>query len=240
MRTTSLRISSALKDTTGGTVNDMVWRCAGGLRQYLLAHDALPDVHCGPWFRCRSAPVRRTTRGPTGCRLWSPICPPIVPIRSNGLPGAARRCGRQASLDLVPADDVVDITQFSAPGSRPPRCDSPRGSARPTAIAQPFNLVTPNVPGPVSRCIWRGPTVPPVSGVDRHRRAGTQYHGRQLLRTGSTSASSSTAIWYPTCRSRRPAHRRDGRLFDASGAEWVQPPQPAHPRRGRVGRGRLR
>ena len=25
-----------------------------------------------------------------------------------------------------------------------------------------------------------------------------------------------------------------GRLFEASGAEWVQPPQPAHPRRGRM------
>ena len=25
-----------------------------------------------------------------------------------------------------------------------------------------------------------------------------------------------------------------GRLFDATGAEWAQPPQPAHPRRGRV------
>jgi diacylglycerol O-acyltransferase / wax synthase len=27
-----------------------------------------------------------------------------------------------------------------------------------------------------------------------------------------------------------------GRLFEASGAEWVQSPQPPHPRRGRVRR----
>ena len=44
MRTTSLENIKRLKAATGATVNDIVMAiCAGGLREYLLAHDALPD-----------------------------------------------------------------------------------------------------------------------------------------------------------------------------------------------------
>src|SRR6478609_10488958 len=44
MRTASLDNVKRLKDATGGTVNDIVMAiCAGGLRQYLLSHDALPE-----------------------------------------------------------------------------------------------------------------------------------------------------------------------------------------------------
>ena len=44
MRTASLPNIKRLKDATGGTVNDIVMAiCAGALREYLLAHDALPD-----------------------------------------------------------------------------------------------------------------------------------------------------------------------------------------------------
>ena len=35
-------------------------------------------VRCGRWCRCRSAPARKTTRGPTGCRPSSPICRPTA------------------------------------------------------------------------------------------------------------------------------------------------------------------
>ncbi len=44
MRTTSLANIKRIKEATGGTVNDVVMAiCAGGLREYLLRHDALPD-----------------------------------------------------------------------------------------------------------------------------------------------------------------------------------------------------
>ena len=44
IRTSSLSNIKAIKEATGGTVNDVVMAiCAGGLREYLLRHDALPD-----------------------------------------------------------------------------------------------------------------------------------------------------------------------------------------------------
>ncbi len=44
MRATSLENFKALMNSTGATVNDIVMAiCAGGLREYLLSHDALPD-----------------------------------------------------------------------------------------------------------------------------------------------------------------------------------------------------
>jgi diacylglycerol O-acyltransferase len=44
MRTASPENIKRLKQATGATVNDIVMAiCAGGLREYLLTHDALPD-----------------------------------------------------------------------------------------------------------------------------------------------------------------------------------------------------
>ena len=117
MRTASLPNIKRLKDATGGTVNDVVMAiCAGGLREYLLA----PRRTARPPAAGDGAGVDPHRRG------GRPVDQPGVGIVAD-LPTdcddpleRVARC-REAMLDakrqfeLVPADELVDITQFSSP-----------------------------------------------------------------------------------------------------------------------------
>ena len=104
-------------------------------------------------------------------------------------------------------------------------------------VAQPFNLVISNVPDPVSRCTLRGRSCShqfPVSIV-------TDGQGLNI-----TVASYLDRLDFGFIADRElvpdvwdlaDMHIAEiGRLFDASGADWAQPPQPAVPRRGPVKR----
>ena len=116
MRTTSLENIKWLKAVTGATVNDVVMAiCAGGLREYLLAHDALPD-------RPLRAMVPVSIRTGEEADPWTNRVSAIVadlPTDCDDPVERVARC-RQAMLDakrlldLVPANELVDLTQFSA------------------------------------------------------------------------------------------------------------------------------
>ena len=150
MRTASLPNIKRLKDATGGTVNDIVMAiCAGALREYLLAHDALPDrplramvpasIRTGeeddPWTNRVSALVVDL---PTDCE---------DPLERVARCRAAMLDAKRL-LDLVPADELVDMTQFSAPVLATSAVRLASRLRLADRVAQPFNLVISNVPGP--------------------------------------------------------------------------------------------
>ena len=150
MRTTSLNNVKRLKEATGGTVNDIVMAiCAGGLRQYLLAHDALPDrplramvpvsIRTGeeddPWTNRVSAIVADL---PTDCA--DPLervarCQQAMQnAKRTARPGAGRRARRPHQFSIpVLATSAVRLASRLRLADR---------------VAQPFNLVISNVPGP--------------------------------------------------------------------------------------------
>src|SRR5215204_4334153 len=113
--------------------------CAGGLREYLLRHDALPDrplramvpvsIRTGdesdPWTNRVSGIVAEL---PTDC------ADPVERVaRCREAMNAAKR-----QFELVPAEALVDLTQFSSPVLA-------TAAAR---VDPPVNLVISNVPGP--------------------------------------------------------------------------------------------
>jgi WS/DGAT/MGAT family acyltransferase len=150
MRTASLDDVRRVKNATGTTVNDIVMAvCAGGLRRYLLAHDALPDAplramipvsirtgdEADPWTNRVSAIVADL---PTNCD------DPLERIaRCRAAMNAAKR-----QFELVPAAALVDLTQFSPPvvATSAVRLASQLRLA--DRVKSPFNVVISNVPGP--------------------------------------------------------------------------------------------
>ncbi|CAN5609142.1 wax ester/triacylglycerol synthase family O-acyltransferase [soil metagenome] len=148
MRGTSLDNIKAIKNATGGTVNDVVMAiCAGALRQYLIEHDALPDkplramvpvsIRTGmeddPWTNRVSSIVADL---PTNC------ADPLERVaRCREAMVAAKR-----QFDLVPANTLSDIAQTASPvvATAALRLMS-RMAGR---INLPTNLTISNVPGP--------------------------------------------------------------------------------------------
>ena len=235
MRTTSLNNVKRLKEATGGTVNDIVMAvCAGGLRQYLLAHDALPDrplramvpvsIRTGeeedPWTNRVSAIVAEL---PTDC------ADPLERVA---------RC-RQAMLDakrtfeLVPANELVDVTRYSTPVLATSAVRLASRLRLADRIAQPFNLVISNVPGPREPLYFAGAQMLhqfPVSIV-------TDGQGLNITVVSYLDRLDFGFIvdreLVPDVWDLADMHVDEiERLFAASGAEWAEPPQPADPRRG--------
>ena len=237
MRTTSLENIKRLKAATGATVNDVVMAiCAGGLREYLLAHDALPD-------RPLRAMVPVSIRTGEEADPWTNRVSAIVadlPTDCDDPVERIARC-RQAMLDakrlldLVPANELVDLTQFSAPVLATAAVRLVSRLRLADRVAQPSNLVISNVPGPRQPLYFAGAQLChqfPVSIV-------TDGQGLNI-----TVASYLDRLDFgfivdrdlvPDVWELADLHIAEiGRLFDATGAEWAQPPQPAAPRRGPI------
>ena len=203
MRTTSLENIKRLKAATGATVNDVVMAiCAGGLREYLLAHDALPD-------RPLRAMVPVSIRTGEEADPWTNRVSAIVadlPTDCDDPVERVARC-RQAMLDakrlldLVPANELVDLTQFSAPVLATAAVRLVSRLRLADRVAQPFNLVISNVPGP------RQPLYLPGRSCVTSSRCRSSPTGRvstspsPVIWTGSTSVSSSIATSCQTCGS---------------------------------------
>jgi diacylglycerol O-acyltransferase len=238
MRSTSLENIKRLKNATGGTVNDIVMAiCAGGLRQYLLAHDALPDR---PLRAMVPVSIRTGEEADPWTNRVSAIFAELPTDCADPLERVAR-C-REAMLDakrlqnLVPADQLGDLAQFSAPvlSTSAMRLASRFGLAHRIA-ALPFNLVISNVPGPRQPLYFAGAQLChqfPVSIV-------TEGQGLNIT---VMSYLDRLDFGFVVDRELVPdvwdlvdMHIDEiGRLFEASGAEWAEAPQPAQPRRGRI------
>ena len=211
--------------------------CSGALRQYLLAHDALPDrplramvpvsIRTGeeedPWTNRVSAIFAEL---PTDCE--DPL-ERVARCRTAMLD--AKRL-----LDLVPADQLADLTQFSAPvlSTSATRLASRLGLAHRIA-ALPFNLVISNVPGPRQPLYFAGAQLChqfPVSIV-------TEGQGLNITVVSYLDRLDFGFVvdreLVPDVWDLADLHIDEiTRLFDASGAEWAEAPQPALPRRGPV------
>jgi diacylglycerol O-acyltransferase / wax synthase len=239
MRTTSLENIKALKNATGGTVNDIVMAiCAGGLRQYLLSHDALPD-------RPLRAMVPVSTRTGAEEDPWTNRVSGLIaelPTDCADPLERVARCGesmRQAkrTLDMVPADELTDLTQFSAPVLATSAVRLASRLRLADRFAPPFNLVISNVPGPREPLYFAGAQLChqfPVSIVtDGQGLNITVVSYLDRLDFGFVA----DRFLVPDVWDLADMHIDEiGRLFEASGAEWLQPGHPPHPRRGRVRR----
>ncbi|MEE6164049.1 MULTISPECIES: WS/DGAT/MGAT family O-acyltransferase [unclassified Mycolicibacterium] len=238
MRTTSLENIKRLKNATGGTVNDIVMAiCAGGLRQYLLAHDALPDR---PLRAMVPVSIRTGDEEDPWTNRVSAIFPELPTDCEDPLERVARcraaMLDAKRLLDLMPADQLGDLAQFSAPvlSTSAMRLASRFGLAHRIA-ATPFNLVISNVPGPRQPVYFAGAQL-------RHQFPVSIVTEGQGLNITVVSYLDRLDLGFVVDRELVPdvwdlvdMHIDEiGRLFAATGAEWAEEPQPAHPRRGRI------
>jgi hypothetical protein len=138
------------------------------------------------------------------------------------------------TLDMVPADELVDLTQFSTPVLATSAVRLASRLRLADRIAQPFNLVISNVPGPRQPVYFAGAQL-------RHQFPVSIVTDGQGLNITVVSYLDRLDFGFIVDRDLVPdvwdladMHIDEiGRLFEASGAEWVRPPQPPYPRRGR-------
>ena len=151
IRTSSLSNIKRIKEAANGTVNDVVMAiCAGGLRTYLMRHDALPD-------RPLRAMVPVSIRTGDETDPWTNRVSALVAELPTDEPDPLQRVARcraamqaaKRQFELVPAEALVDITQYSSPvlATAAIRLSSRLGVTQRVASI-PFNLTISNVPGP--------------------------------------------------------------------------------------------
>jgi diacylglycerol O-acyltransferase len=150
MRTASLDDVKCIKNVTGATVNDIVMAiCAGGLRQYLLAHDALPDA---PLRAMIPVSIRTGDEADPWTNRVSAIVTDLPTDSDDPLERIARcHAGMNAAkrqFELVPAEALADLTQFSPPVVATSAVRLASQVRLADRVASPVNVVISNVPGP--------------------------------------------------------------------------------------------
>jgi WS/DGAT/MGAT family acyltransferase len=237
MRTASLDNIKRLKTATGGTVNDVVMAiCAGGLREYLLIHDALPD-------RPLRAMVPVSIRTGDEADPWTNRVAAIVADLPTNCADPVERVARchQAMdkakhlFEVVPATELVDLTRYSAPVLATAAVRLASRLRLANRVTLPFNLVISNVPGPRQPLYFAGAKLRhqfPVSIV-------TDGLGLNITVVSYLDRIDFGFIvdreLVPDVWDLADLHIAEiSRLFDATSAEWAQPPQPHFPRRGPV------
>jgi diacylglycerol O-acyltransferase / wax synthase len=138
-----------IKAAAGCTVNDVVMAlCAGGLRRWLIDHDALP---AGPLVVAVPVSVRtEDQQGTHGNRVSSMLA--VLPTHLED-PADRLRVVHEAMRaakeqhQALPATLLADVTQFAMPALAG---QAARLAARLRLVERvsPFNLVVSNVPGP--------------------------------------------------------------------------------------------
>jgi diacylglycerol O-acyltransferase / wax synthase len=239
MRTTSLNNVKRLKAATGGTVNDIVLAiCAGGLREYLLTHDALPD-------RPLRAMVPVSVRTGDEDDPWTNRVSSIVIDLPTDCADPLERVARcreamldaKRRLDLVPADQLMDIAQFSTPVLATAALRLVSRLRLADRMAQPFNLLISNVPGSRQPLYFAGAqllnTFPVSIVADGQGLNITVASYLDRLDFGFIADRELVSDLWDLVD----MHVDEiGRLFAATGAEWAEPLQPAEPRRGQAKR----
>ena len=148
-RSVPLADVKAVKAALGLTLNDVVMAlCAGALRRWLSAHDALPQ---GPLVAAVPVSIRsEQEQGKLGNRVSMMIAP--LPTRLAD-PAERVRAAHEAMRaakeqhGALPADLLADVTQFAMPALAG---QAARLSARLRLVERvnAFNLIISNVPGP--------------------------------------------------------------------------------------------
>jgi len=237
MRSESLANIKRLKDSTGGTVNDVVMAiCTGALREYLSGHDALPDVPLramvpvsvrtgmeqDPWTNRVSSIVAEL---PTNCD---------DPLERVLLCKQAMNEAK-LQLDLVPADAIIDATDATSPVIA---TAAVRLMARLSdRVTMPINVVISNVPGPREDLYFAGAKLDhyiPVSTISNGIGLNITVHsyGDRLDFGLVADRELVPDLWHLV-----DLHIDEvARLFEASGAEWAVPQEPAAGRRGAMKR----
>ena len=233
MRGTSLENLKALKNATGGTLNDVVMAiCAGALREYLIKHDALPDKPLRAMV-----PVSIRTGDETD--VWTNRVSSIIadlptncadPLERVALCRDAMSAAKR-QLELVPAETLIDVTQTSSPlvAMAALRLMS-RMSNR---MIMPANLTISNVPGPRQPLYFAGAKLDayvPVSIVTDGMGLNITVHS-YLDRMDFGIIAARELV--PDVWDMADMHIAEmGRLFEATGAEWAVPQEAPPMRRG--------
>lgn len=147
-RSTSLGLVKAVKNELGATVNDVVMAvCAGGLRSWLEAHDALPD---GPVVAMVPVSIRTGDEPERWTNRVSAIFASLPTDAADPVERVQRvheaMVDAKQLFDAVPAETLTDFAQFPPPAVF---TQAMRVATRLTSrFRSPVNLVISNVPGP--------------------------------------------------------------------------------------------
>ena len=140
----------AVKNALGATVNDVVMAvCAGGLRTWLLKHDALPDA---PLVAMVPVSIRTGRETEKWTNRVSGLLAVLPTDEADPIGRVARvHDAMMSSKDLfnaIPAEALTDFAEFSPPAVF---ARATRMAARlrlGERLNPPANLVISNVPGP--------------------------------------------------------------------------------------------
>ncbi len=239
MRSASLSNLKRLKDATGGTLNDVVMAIsAGALREYLLRHDALPDR---PLRAMVPVSIRTGEEEDTWTNRVSGIVADLPTDCADPIERVTRcRAAMDAAkrqFELVPAEAMVDITQYSSPVVATAAIRLASQLRLADRVAMPINVIISNVPGPRQPLYFSGAQLEqyiPVSTIAEGMGLNITVHSYLDEMTWGLIACRELVpdLWDMT-----DLHIAEiDRLFEATGAEWAEPPRPAPPRRGPVKR----
>ena len=147
-----------IKHHSGATVNDVVMAvCAGALRQYLAGHDALPDQ---PLLAAVPVSIRSGDEPERWTNRVSAIVAPLpthLDDRQQRLAATHEAMiGAKTAFDLVPADALQDLADFSPPALFTLASAAATRLRLADLVNPTINLVISNVPGP-RHALYLGP-----------------------------------------------------------------------------------
>ena len=231
MRSVALANVKALKDATGGTINDVVMAmCTGALREYLIEHDALPDdplramVPVSDPHR-RGAGRRRLVESGVGDRRRAPDQLRRSRRTRRAVPEAMHAAKRQ--IDLLPAEAMMEASQMTSPVIAASAIRLVGRLKLADRVNSPVNVVISNVPGPREPLYFAGAKLDayiPVSTISDGVGLNITVHSYEdRLDIGLISDRELIPdLWHLV-----DLHVDEiERLFEATGAEWAVPPRP--------------
>ncbi len=229
MRTASLDNIKRLKNATGGTVNDVIMAIsAGGLREYLLHHDALPD-------RPLRVMVPVSIRTGEESDLWTNRTSAVTAELPTNCADPLERMARcrdamndaKRQFDVLPAAEIIDLYQFTSPALATAASRVASQLRVSDHVDPPVNLVISNVPGPRQPLYFAGAKIahqfPLNIIVDGQGLNITVMSYLDRLDFGFVADRD----LIPDLEDFADMHIDEiTRLFNATGAEWAHPPEP--------------
>lgn len=149
-RSVPLEDIKTIKTRLGATVNDVVMAvCAGALRQYLEKHSALTN---DPLIAMVPVSIRTGQEE----EKWTNRVSGIFAKLPTNVESAVERVGAvhesmavaKENFDLIPADLLVDFTEFAPPAVATRAMRMATSTRMPDRLKPPMNVVISNVPGP--------------------------------------------------------------------------------------------